>query len=81
VSGGQTIGPPQDDMSATGQPDELEEVRYHWGEAYDVTAGSGEFTAQRRDGKGAKLTDPAAGGLLRQIRADYQADPVPRDLP
>jgi hypothetical protein len=62
--------------------DELDELRFHWGGAYDIAvARGGVFTAMRRDGRGERLADPSPGGLLRQIRADYAAMPVPRDLP
>ena len=59
----------------------LEELRFHWGEAYDVGRDGGMCTARRRDGRGGTLTDPSPGGLLLAIRADYAACPVPRDLP
>jgi len=39
------------------------------------------YTARRRDGKGATLTDAVPEGLRLQIMADYGADPVSRDLP
>ena len=61
--------------------DELEELRFHWGSAYDIGAAGGVFTATRRDGRGGRLADPSPEGLFRQIRADYAAMPVPRDLP
>jgi hypothetical protein len=68
-----------------GQPAEedgpLEEIRFHWGSAYDVGFEAGRWTAQRRDGKGGTLTDPLPEGLHLQIQADYAAMPVPRDLP
>ncbi len=37
--------------------------------------------ARRKDGKGRTLTDALPEGLRRRIVADYDADPVPRDLP
>jgi len=64
-----------------GDADELDELRFHWGDAYDIAVADGVFTATRRDGRGGRLADPSSGGLLRQIRADYAAMPVPRDLP
>ena len=70
-----------DSAACRGQPDELDEVKFHWGDAYDIDASSGTPTARRRDGKGAPLTDPLPAGLQRQIQADYAAMPVPRDLP
>jgi len=59
----------------------LEELEFHWGSAYHVAIASAVFTATRRDGRGTRLADPSPEGLLRQIRADYSALPVPRDLP
>jgi len=57
---------------------ELEELIFHWGSAYDIDAADGMYTAMRRDGQGTRLADPSPKGLLRQIRADYAALPVPR---
>ena len=64
----------------TGTPD-LDEIRFHWGEAYDVGRDGGMWTARRRDDRGSPLADPSPEGLLLLIRADYAAMPVPRDLP
>ncbi len=66
---------------ADGDTGELAELRFHWGSAYDIGADSGVYTARRRDGKGALLTDPVPEGLRLQIQADYEAMPVARDLP
>jgi len=66
---------------AEGDTDALEEFRFHWGSAYDIDAAGGVYTARRRDGNGAILTDPLPGGLRLVIQADYMAMPVPRDLP
>jgi hypothetical protein len=57
----------------------LETLRYHWGDAYDIGVGGGQWTARRRDGLGGILADPAPGGLRERITADYEAMPVPRD--
>jgi hypothetical protein len=65
--------------SDTGTLD-LDEIRFHWGSAYDVGRG-GMFTARRRDGRGGPLASPLPEGLLLAIRADYAACPVPRNLP
>ena len=64
-----------------GDAGELDELRFHWGGAYDIAVARGVFIATRRDGRGGRLADPSPEGLLRQIRADYAAMPVPRDLP
>lgn len=59
---------------------ELENLRWHWGEAFDITRTLGMFRAVRRD-DGAAVCAPTADRLLAEISADYQARPVPRDLP
>jgi hypothetical protein len=59
----------------------LDELRFHWGGAYDITAVGGVFTATRKDGQGGRLTDPLPEGLRLRIVADYERMPVPRDLP
>lgn len=64
-----------------GDADAVEELGFHWGSAYHVAIASVVFTATRRDGRHSRLADPSPEGLLRQIRADYSALPVPRDLP
>jgi len=66
---------------AEGDTDALEELRFHWGSAYNIRAGGGVYTARRRDGRGGQLTDPLPEGLRLLILADYEAMPVPRDLP
>jgi len=66
---------------AAAEAGQREELEFHWGDAYDVAVTGGTWTARRRDGKGAPLTDPLPEGLRRKIAADYQAHPVPRDLP
>jgi hypothetical protein len=58
----------------------LDELRFHWGSAYDIGTAGGVYTARRRDGKGAPLVDALPEGLRLQIMADYQRLPVPRDL-
>ncbi len=64
-----------------GQPDELHELRFHWGSAYEIEADDDRYTARRRDRTGATLTDPFPEGLRLRIQADYAAMPVSRDLP
>lgn len=59
---------------------ELEHLRWHWGEAYEITRTLGMFRAVRRD-NGAAVAAPTAFRLLAEISADYTARPVPRDLP
>jgi hypothetical protein len=68
--------------SRTADADELEALRYGWGEAYrigwDAVRG---WWANRRDGLGRDITAEDPGALWEAIRADYDAKPVPRDLP
>ncbi len=59
----------------------LDELRFHWGSAYHLALLDGMWTAWRRDGRGGKLADLLAEVLWLQIRADYAAMRVPRDLP
>ena len=59
----------------------LEELEFHWGQAYDIGAEGGAYTARRWDGKGAVLADALPEGLRLLIVADYERMPVPRDLP
>jgi hypothetical protein len=60
---------------------ELDELRFHWGSAYEFGAAGGVYTARRRDGKGGTLTDPLPEGLRLQVVADYERMPVLRDRP
>jgi hypothetical protein len=64
-----------------GEAGALDELRFHWGEAYNIALAGGVWTAWRKDGRGGKLTDPLPEGLWLRIRADYAVLPVPRDLP
>ncbi len=65
---------------AAAEDGQLEELEFHWGDAYEVAVADGMWTARRRDGKGT-LADPLPEGLHAKVAADYGADPVPRDLP
>jgi hypothetical protein len=56
---------------------ELADLRWHWGEAYVITAPYGLFRAERRD-DGAAISCVTAGGLRVLIRDDYAARSVPR---
>lgn len=60
-------------------PDEpLADLRHHWGSAYLIEhLGPGVWVAQRKDSR-ATLGADSPGGLLAKIRADYAAQPVPR---
>ena len=43
---------------AEGDTDALEELRFHWGSAYDIAFIDGVWTARRRDGRGVSIADP-----------------------
>jgi hypothetical protein len=60
-----------------GRDDDLAVLRWHWGEAYEITMRGGIYRAARRD-DGAVVTAPTAERLRAEIRADYLARPVPR---
>jgi hypothetical protein len=62
------------------EPVNLSYLCHHYGEAYEINMRRGRYEARRRD-DGTVLTADSADGLLRLIRADYAARPVPRDLP
>ena len=66
---------------AEGSTDALDDLRFHWGSAYDIDLDDGMCTARRRDGRADVLADPLPEGLRLRILADYAAMPVPRDLP
>ncbi|HEX5295412.1 MAG TPA: hypothetical protein VFW50_00260 [Streptosporangiaceae bacterium] len=59
---------------------DLEFLEHHWGSAYLIGARGGGYTADRRDGKGGTLSAADRDGLMDAIQADYEADPVSRDL-
>jgi len=59
---------------------ELEELRWHWGSAYEIARTLGMFRAVRRD-NGAAVTAPTVARLLAEIGADYTARPVPPRSP
>jgi hypothetical protein len=59
---------------------DLEFLEHNWGSAYLVAARDGGYVADRRDGRGSTLAAPDRDGLCSKISADYQADPVSRDL-
>ena len=56
---------------------ELEDLRWHWDEAYQISWQDGRFRAGRLDGRGS-LQAGTAQELRDLIRADYAERPVPR---
>ncbi len=57
----------------------LRDLDHHWGSAYLIFSGDGEYSATRMDDRQV-LTANSPGELRSEIIADYQARPVPRDL-
>jgi hypothetical protein len=66
-----------DDYEARQRGHDLAQIRYHWGEAYEVGWQDGSFWFRRRD-NGATLQCSTVAALLSEIRLDYGARPVPR---
>ena len=57
---------------------ELDELRWHWGEAYLIDyLGRDTWVAQRRDSH-ATISASSPDGLLGCIREDYRQHPVSR---
>jgi hypothetical protein len=56
---------------------DLADLRWHWGEAYEIVFAGRTFSALRRDGLGS-VTALSANDLRRLIRADYAERPVSR---
>ena len=55
---------------------QLADLRWHWGDAYEITC-AGDFRAVRRD-NGLVLQAETANELRTLIRSDYIRRPVPR---
>lgn len=59
---------------------ELEDLRFHWGEAYEVRHDDEHgWLAQRIDGQGGWLNTATTDELYKAITDDYTARPVSRD--
>jgi hypothetical protein len=59
---------------------DLTDLKYHWGEAYDIRWESGEtggWVARRRD-TGEPVRAATAADLDTAMFKDYNAEPVPR---
>ena len=56
----------------------LDDLRWHYGEAYLIELIGGRWVAQRRDSH-ATMSADSPDQLLGLIRADYTARPVPRE--
>jgi hypothetical protein len=55
----------------------LEDLIYHYGDAYRITYRLGQYRAERRDNHAVVRADTAEE-LLEHIRDDYHQKPVPR---
>ena len=60
------------------EPASLDDLRWHFGEAYLIEQADGRWIAQRKDSH-ATMSAGSPDQLLGLIRADYTAHPVPRD--
>lgn len=58
--------------------DELTEIRFHWSSAYLIERIGERYVAQRRDKTRGTVSAVTAAELWPLIRADYEAQPVPR---
>ena len=55
----------------------LNDLEFHWGDAYEISEGSGVWRAARMDGRGTLIATSSEELRLEIIR-DYSARPVPR---
>ena len=74
-----TIAPVTPGKERRERDGEIADLRWHWGSAYKITSRNAMFRAVRRDDVSA-VTALTAESLRTEIRADYQARPVPRSL-
>jgi hypothetical protein len=66
--------------AAEAEADALDQLRWDWGEAYEIGRdGERGWHARRRDGLGGYLVGTGPDQLRYAIRADYTIRPVPRD--
>jgi hypothetical protein len=66
-------------QSSAVQFSQLQDLRFHWGEAYSIHLDNGEFVAARRDDL-RELRARTAEGLRELIISDYSANKVPREV-
>lgn len=57
---------------------ELEALRWHWGDAYEIAELPVGWKARRKDGRGGWFFRDTADHMYKAIHADYAAIPVPR---
>lgn len=69
--------PQQEQIDRLGERHQLELLRWHWDSGYAITLDHDGWRAERRD-DGTILTENTAERLVRLIREDFAARPVPR---
>jgi hypothetical protein len=64
------------------RPDELERLRWDWGELYSIAEIDGEYRATRREGhnRSPVLRADTVDGLRQKIVADYATKGAPKGL-
>ena len=69
-------------MTEDDRPDELEELRWNWGESYSIAEIDGEFCATGREGhnRSKVLRADTVDGLRREIVADYATNGISKGL-
>jgi hypothetical protein len=65
-------------MAGNAEQHELDDLRFHWGSAYNIQHIGDLWLAQRLDKSRATVSAKSPGELLAKIRDDYAAQPVPR---
>jgi len=58
---------------------DLDDLQWHWAEAYMITGAAGHWLAQRRD-NGRTLVASGPEELRELITEDYEARPVSREV-
>ena len=69
-------------MAENERPDELECLRWDWGELYSITEIDGGYCATRREGhnRSPVLRADTVDGLRKEIVADYATKGAPKGL-
>ena len=72
------VGPYEESFAESLDRESLEQLKNHWGDAYDIKVIDGVWQATRRDGLEDPLEATGPEGLTAAIRKDYGVRPVPR---
>jgi hypothetical protein len=72
----------REEMAENERPDELERLRWDWGELYSIADIDGEYCATRREGHNRSLVLRAdtVDDLRQKIVADYATNAAPKGL-